>query len=61
MDIAILNYTTGEVDILRNVDPDFVDAFYGDVETYLEEEGYNTNDIHYMCAKELIVNDNRCS
>lgn len=58
MDIAILNYPTGEVDVLRNIDPDFVSTFFGDdMELYLEDRGYNVNDIHYMCSDELAIND----
>lgn len=51
MDIAVLNYPTGEVDILRNV-------FCEDVESFLENQGYNLHDIHYMCSEEMIINDN---
>lgn len=58
MDIAILNYPTGQVDVLRGVDEDFLsDIFADEVECYLESQGYNINDIHYMCADELTIND----
>ena len=58
MDIIILHYPTQEVEILRNVDADFVEAFFGgDVELYLEDRGYNLNDIHYMCAEEIVINE----
>ena len=58
MDMIILHYPTAEVDILRNVDADFIeDIFAGDVELYLEDRGYNTNDIHYMCAEEIVINE----
>ena len=51
MDIAILLYETCEVEILHNVDEDMIDdAYDGDVESYLEAHGYNTNQIHYMCG-----------
>lgn len=58
MDVVILNYPTGEVDVLRNIDPDFVSTFFADdMELYLEDRGYNVNDIHYMCADKLAIND----
>lgn len=59
MDIAILNYPTGEVDVLRGIDVDFIsDIFADDVEAYLESVGYNIHDIHYMCADEIVINEN---
>ena len=59
MDIAILNYPTGEVDILRNVDESLIDSeFGGDVEMYLDSIGYRVNNIHWMCGDNMIVNDN---
>lgn len=58
MDIAILNYPTGEVDVIRGIDVDYIDeSFGGDVELYLDKQGYNINDIHYMCVDELVIND----
>jgi ubiquinone biosynthesis protein Coq4 len=58
MDIAILNYPTGELDVLRNIDPDFVSTFFDDdMELYLEDRGYNIHDIHYMCTDELVINE----
>ena len=58
MNIIILNYPTGEVDILKNVDIDFVDTFFGgDVALYLEDKGYKISDISYMCTEnELTIN-----
>lgn len=59
MDIVILNHPTSEVDVLKNVDFDFVDAFFaGDVEIYLADKGYNVDEIHYMCTDELVINEN---
>lgn len=59
MDIAILNYPTGEVDVLRGIDADFVSVFFADdIEAYLEDRGYNIHDIHYMCADEIVINEN---
>lgn len=58
MDIAILNYPTGQVDVLRGVDEDVIQAQYeGDIEEYLDDCGYNFDDIRYMCADELTIND----
>ena len=58
MDIAILNYPTGEVDILRNVDESLVDnEFGGDVEMYLDSIGYRVNDIYWMGSDNMVVND----
>lgn len=58
MDIAILDYTTCEVIILRNVDPQMIEVKYEDnVELYLESEGYNMNQIHYMCGDEINVTE----
>ena len=59
MDIAILNYPSGEVYVIREVNYDLIEAKYeGDVEMYLDDCGYNTSDIHYMCSDEIIINDN---
>lgn len=59
MDIAILNYSTGEVDVIRGVDEDVIQAQYeGDIEEYLDDCGYDVNDIHYMCSETLVINDN---
>ena len=59
MDIAILNYVTGEVDILRNVDMDLIDhEYHGEIEEYLDRIGYDLNDINWMSSKNIIVNDN---
>lgn len=58
MDIVILNYPTGEVDVLKNVNPDFVGTFFADdVEMYLADKGYNVDEIHYMCTDELVINE----
>jgi hypothetical protein len=59
MDIAILNYPTGEVDVIREVSDSLIEAKYeGDVEWYLDDCGYNTSHIHYMCSNNIIINDN---
>ena len=58
MDIAILDTSTGQVDIMRNVDEDFIDTFYeGDASLYLEDHGYNVNNIQYMCNDSIKVNE----
>lgn len=58
MDIVILNYPTGEVDVIRGLDADVIETHYeGDIELYLSEQGYSVHDIHYMCTDELIVNE----
>ena len=49
MDIVILNYPTGEVDVIRGLDTDVIETHYeGDIELYLSEQGYSVHDIHYM-------------
>lgn len=59
MDIAIFNYPTGEVDVIRGLDDDVIQAQYeGDIEEYLDDCGYNIHDIHYMCADEIVINEN---
>ena len=59
MDIAILNYVTGEVDILRNVDMDLIDhEYHGEIEEYLDRIGYDLNDINWMSSKNIVINDN---
>ena len=59
MDIAILNYVTGEVDILRNVDMDLIDhEYHGEIEEYLDRIGYKLNDIEWMNCENIVVNDN---
>lgn len=58
MDIAILNYASGEVDVIRNLDDDLIEAKYeGDVEWYLDDCGYKTSQIYYMCSDNIIIND----
>lgn len=58
MDIAILLYDTCEVKILRNVDEDLIDDVYdGNVELYLNERGYSTNNSYYMCGDDIIINE----
>lgn len=58
MDIAVLNYPTGEVDVIRGLDDDVIQAQYeGDIEEYLDDCGYNIHAIHYMCADEIVIND----
>lgn len=59
MDIAILNYPTGEVDILRNVDDDMIhNKFEDNVELYLDSIGYRVNDIYWMANDyNIVVND----
>lgn len=59
MDIAILNYPTGEVDVIRGLNNDILEAQYeGDVEWYLDDCGYKVSDIYYMCSDNIIINDN---
>ena len=58
MDIAILKYPTGEVDVIRGLNDDIIQAQYeGDIEEYLDDCGYNIHDIHYMCAIEIKVSE----
>ena len=58
MDIAILNYNTGEVDILRNIDMDLIDhEYHGEIEEYLDRIGYRTNDIEWMSCKNIIITE----
>lgn len=58
MDIAILNYPTGEVDVIRGIDWNNIEAKYeGNVEEYLDDCGYNTHDIHYMTSNEIKINE----
>ena len=57
MDIAILNYPTGKVDILRDVEIRFAYVFSDDVEDFLKYQGYKLEDIHYMCSEEIIINE----
>ena len=58
MDIAIFNYPTGEVYVIRGVNEDIIEAQYeGDIEWYLSDCGYNTSDIHYMCSRHLTINE----
>lgn len=59
MDIAILNYPTGEVDILRNVDDDMIhNKFEDNVELYLDSIGYRVNDIYWMADDyNIVIND----
>lgn len=57
MDIAVLNYPTGEVDILRDVEIRFSYVFSDDVEDFLKYQGYELEDIHYMCSEEIIINE----
>lgn len=59
MDIVILNYPSGEVDVIREVNENLIDAEYeGDIELYLADCGYNTSHIHYMCSGNIIINEN---
>lgn len=55
MTIAVLDYSTGDVDIIRNV----VNLRTNEeVENYLcEVLEYNLDEIHYMFARDLQVND----
>lgn len=58
MNIVILNYPTGEVDVIKGIDDDFIEAKYeGDIEEYLDDCGYKTSDIHYMYADTLVINE----
>ena len=51
MDIVILNYPTTTVETLRDVENRFGYVFSDNVEDFLEYQGYNINDIHYMCIE----------
>lgn len=51
MDIVILNYPTTTVETLRNVETFFNFEFSDSVENFLELQGYNLHDIHYMCIE----------
>lgn len=58
MDIAILNYATGSVDIIRGLNEDFIEAAYeGDIDEYLYDCGYDTSDIYYLVRKEIKINE----
>lgn len=57
MDIAILNYPTDEVDVIRGLNAEVIEAQYeGDIEECLDDCGYNIRDIHYMCTDKLVIN-----
>lgn len=51
MDIVILNYPTTTVETLREVETTFHFNFSDSVEEFLELQGYNLSDIHYMCIE----------
>lgn len=58
MDIVILNYPTGEVDVIRGLELDNIEAKYeGSIEEYLNDCGYNTHDINYMCVEDFKLNE----
>lgn len=58
MDIVILNYPTGEVDVIRGLDERLIEAKYeGNIEEYLDDCGYNTHNIHYMSTKKFKLNE----
>lgn len=53
MDIVILNYVTGEVDLYTIPDVD-------DVESYMETTmGYDISDCLWMCNTNIKINDER--
>ena len=57
MDIAILDTSTGQVDIMRNVDEDFISVVYADdMLAYLEDHGYNVDYVQFMCHDNIKVN-----
>ena len=51
MDIVILNYPTTTVETHREVETTFHFNFSDSVEEFLELQGYNLHDIHYMCIE----------
>ena len=58
MDIAIFNYQTGEVDIIRGIDQNLFEAKYeGDTGEYLKDCGYNRSNIEWMSSDEIKVNE----
>lgn len=57
MDIVILNYPMGEVDVIRGIDNDLIEAKYeGDVEEYLHDCGYEKDEVSFMCVEEFKLN-----
>ncbi len=48
MDIAVLDYTLGNVSIYRNVDT-------YDPEEYLKNEGYDLDEIYYLTSEDIEV------
>lgn len=58
MDIAVLNYPTGEVDIIRGIDQDlFEDKYEGEIGLYLKDLGYVLYNIYWMSSDEIKVNE----
>lgn len=55
MDIAVLNYGTGCVEIYKNIDEDYIENEYeGDIEEYLSEErNYRSSDSYWMAQDKL--------
>lgn len=58
MDIAVLNYPTGEVDIIKGIDQDlFEDKYEGEIGLYLKDLGYELYNIYWMSSDEIKVNE----
>ncbi len=58
MDIAVLNYPTGEVDIIRGIDQYlFEDKYEGEIRLYLKDLGYELYNIYWMSSDEIKVNE----
>ena len=49
MKCVILNYETGEVDII------YIRSLNCSVDEYLESIGYNMSNCHYMCSENLTI------
>lgn len=55
MDIVVLDYSTGSVEIYKNIDDEYIEREYGgDIEEYLcEERDYSGNDCYWMAQDKL--------
>lgn len=57
MDIVVLNYPTGEVDVIRGIDEDLIEAKYeGNVGEYLYDCGYREDEVSFMCVDKFKLN-----
>jgi len=58
MEIAILDYSSGEI-YIEDL-PNNVEQQYNEIEDWLEEKGYDSNNISFMSLHETInINDRR--